>query len=212
MLILSIAKLNTEMIIMNIAYVRVSTVEQNEQRQVQALKGYSIDKWFTEKISGKNTERAKLKEMLSFVRDGDTVYVMDWSRLSRSVVDLLKIIEYLANKNVKLVSIKENFDTSTPTGKLMLNLIAAINEFERQNLLERQREGIEIAKQQGKYKGRQPNQYDEELLLKTLQGIRNKTLTVTDAAKRLGVTRATVYNILKREIIYDMKKKQENNN
>ena len=212
MLILSIAKLNMEMIIMNIAYVRVSTVEQNEQRQVQALKGYSIDKWFTEKISGKNTERAKLKEMLSFVRDGDTVYVMDWSRLSRSVVDLLKIIEYLANKNVKLVSIKENFDTSTPTGKLMLNLIAAINEFERQNLLERQREGIEIAKQQGKYKGRQPNQYDEELLLKTLQGIRNKTLTVTDAAKRLGVTRATVYNILKREIIYDMKKKQENNN
>ena len=212
MLILSIAKLNMEIIIMNIAYVRVSTVEQNEQRQVQALEKYRIDKWFTEKISGKNTERAKLKEMLSFVRDGDTVYVMDWSRLSRSVVDLLKIIEYLANKNVKLVSIKENFDTSTPTGKLMLNLIAAINEFERQNLLERQREGIEIAKQQGKYKGRQPNQYDEELLLKTLQGIRNKTLTVTDAAKRLGITRATVYNILKREIIYDMKKKQENNN
>jgi DNA invertase Pin-like site-specific DNA recombinase len=157
-----------EMIIMNIAYVRVSTVEQNEQRQIQALQNYSIDKWFTEKISGKNTERAKLKEMLSFVRDGDTVYVMDWSRLSRSVVDLLKIIEYLANKNVKLVSIKENFDTSTPTGKLMLNLIAAINEFERQNLLERQREGIEIAKQQGKYKGRQPNQYDEELLLKRI--------------------------------------------
>lgn len=195
----------------NIAYVRVSTVEQNEQRQVQALQRYRIDKWFTEKISGKNTERAKLKEMLSFVREGDTVYVMDWSRLSRSVVDLLKIIEFLADKKVKLVSIKENFDTSTPTGKLMLNLIAAINEFERQNLLERQREGIEIAKQQGKYKGRQPNKYDEELLLKTLQGIHSKTLTVTEAAKRLGVTRATVYNILKREMIYDMKKKQENN-
>ena len=194
---------------MNIAYVRVSTVEQNEQRQVQALESYSIEKWFTEKISGKNTEREKLKEMLSFVREGDTVYVMDWSRLSRSVVDLLKIIEYLAGKEVKLVSIKENFDTSTPTGKLMLNLIAAINEFERQNLLERQREGIEIAKQQGKYKGRQPNKYDEELLLKTMQGIRCKTLTVTEAAKRLGVTRAIVYNILKREMVFDMMKKSE---
>ncbi|MDE6425448.1 MAG: recombinase family protein [Ruminococcus sp.] len=95
---------------MNVAYVRVSTVEQNPERQVKALEVYGIDKWFSEKISGKNTDRPKLKEMLEFVREGDKVYVMDWSRLSRSTVDLLRIIEGLARKKVKLVSIKENFD------------------------------------------------------------------------------------------------------
>lgn len=182
--------------------VRVSTVDQHLERQVKALEVYKIDKWFSEKVSGKNTDRPKLKEMLEFVREGDTVYVMDWSRLSRSTVDLLRIIEGLARKKVKLVSIKENFDTSTPTGRLMLNLIAAINEFERQNLLERQREGIEIAKNQGKYKGRQPNKYNEEQLRAVITGIANKTITVTEASRRLGVTRATVYNILKK---YNMK-------
>lgn len=187
---------------MNVAYVRVSTVEQNPERQIKALEVYVIEKWFSEKISGKNTDRPKLKEMLEFVREGDTVYVMDWSRLSRSTVDLLRIIEGLARKKVKLISIKENFDTSTPTGRLMLNLIAAINEFERQNLLERQREGIEIAKNQGKYKGRQPNKYNEEQLRAVITSIANKTITVTEASRRLGVTRATVYNILKK---YNMK-------
>ena len=189
---------------MNVAYVRVSTAEQNPERQKKALESYGIDKWFSEKISGKNTDRPKLKEMLEFVREGDTVYVMDWSRLSRSTVDLLRIIEGLAYKKVKLVSIKENFDTGTPTGRLMLNLIASINEFERQNLLERQREGIEIAKSQGKYKGRKPSRYNEEQLKVIIAGIVNKTITVTEASRRLGVTRATVYNILKKYNI-DMK-------
>ena len=183
---------------MKVAYVRVSTAEQNEERQVQALKPYEIDKWFTEKISGKNTERPQLKEMLNYVREGDTVLVHDWSRLSRSASDLLGLIEKLSKKNVKLISIKENFDTSTPTGKLMLGLIASINQFERENLLERQREGIAIAKQQGKYTGRKPNKYDEKQLEEIMTGIASKTMTVTEASKQLNVTRATVYNILKR--------------
>ena len=184
---------------MNCAYVRVSTREQNEDRQLEALKKFNIEQSFIEKVSGKDTNRPMLKKMLEYVREGDTVYVMDWSRLSRSVVDLLKIIELLSDKRVKLVSIKENFDTSTPTGRLMLNLIASINEFERQNLLERQKEGIEIAKQQGKYKGRQPNKYDEKLLLETMEALKTRSITVTEAAKRLKVTRATVYNLLKRK-------------
>lgn len=183
---------------MNIAYVRVSTVEQNEQRQVEALKRYDIDKWFIDKCSGKDTYRLQFKEMAEFVREGDTVYVMDWSRLSRSTVDLLKIIDVMSKHNIKLVSVKENFDTSTSTGRLMLSLIAAINEFERQNLLERQREGIAIAKAQGKYQGRKPAKRDDKLVLDLIYAIKAKEITVTDAAKRLNVTRATVYNLIAR--------------
>lgn len=138
---------------MNIAYIRVSTVEQNEQRQIEAMKPFNIEKWFIEKISAKDTNRPKLQELLEFAREGDTIHVHDFSRLARSTKDLLDIVEQLSQKNIYLVSNKENIDTSTPTGKLMLTMIGAINEFERCNLLERQREGIAIAKRNGKYKG-----------------------------------------------------------
>lgn len=125
---------------MNVAYIRVSTIEQNEARQLEAMKDKGIEKYFTEKVSGKDTNRPKLKEMLEFVREGDTIFIHDFSRLSRSTKDLLEIIELLNKKKVTLVSNKENLDTSTPTGKLLVTMIASINEFERQNLLERQRE------------------------------------------------------------------------
>lgn len=137
---------------MRVAYVRVSTEEQNEARQIEALKKHSIEKWFTEKISGKSMDRPQLQTMLDYVREGDTVYIHDFSRLARSTKDLLEIVERLQAKGVHLVSNKENLDTGTPTGKLMLTMIAAINEFERQNLLDRQREGITIAKRNGVYK------------------------------------------------------------
>ena len=139
---------------MNIGYVRVSTVEQNEERQIEALKKYNIDKWFSEKISAKDTNRPKLKQMLDFAREGDKVFIHDFSRLARSTKDLLAIVEVLSKKNIELNSIKENIDTATPTGKLMLTMVGAISEFERANLLERIREGISIAKRNGKYKGR----------------------------------------------------------
>ena len=138
----------------NIAYVRVSTIEQNEQRQIEGLNKYHIDKWFTEKVSAKDTNRPQLKLMLDYAREGDTIYIHDFSRLARSTKDLLEIVEGLNAKGVHLVSNKENIDTSTPTGKLMLTMIGAIAEFERQNLLDRQAEGIAIAKREGKYKGR----------------------------------------------------------
>ena len=139
---------------MRVAYVRVSTEEQNEARQIEAIKTHSIEKWFAEKISGKSIDRPQLQAMLDYVREGDTVYIHDFSRLARSTKNLLEIVEHLQNKGVHLVSNKENLDTGTPTGKLMLTMIAAINEFERQNLLDRQREGIAIAKRDGVYKGR----------------------------------------------------------
>ena len=129
---------------MNLAYIRVSTAEQNEARQVEAMKQFQIEKWYIEKVSGKNTNRPKLQEMLDFCREGDTIHIHDFNRLARSTKDLLDIVDTLTAKGVYLVSNKENIDTSTPTGKLMLTMIAAINEFERTNLLERQREGIAI--------------------------------------------------------------------
>ena len=137
-----------------IAYIRVSTREQNEARQQEALKSYEIDKYFTEKASAKDTKRPELQNMLDYVREGDTIYIKDFSRLARSTKDLLEIVEKLSQKNVKLISLKENLDTSTSTGKLMLTMIGAIYEFERANILERQKEGIVLAKQAGKYKGR----------------------------------------------------------
>ena len=121
---------------MRVAYVRVSTAEQNEERQLEALERFNIERWYTEKISGKNTNRPKLQEMLDFVREGDVVYVHDLSRLARSTKDLLSIVEQLDAKGVQLVSNKESIDTQTAAGKLMLTMIGAIAEFERQNLLE----------------------------------------------------------------------------
>ncbi len=180
---------------MNIAYVRVSTVEQNEAWQLEALKKYNIDKWFTEKVSAKDTNRPELKNMLEFARTGDTIYIHDFSRIARSTKDLLAIVEALENKGIYLVSNKENIDTSTPTGKLMLTMIGAINEFERQNLLERQREGIAIAKQNGKYKGKKAIQIDnfEEYYNRYKQRELNKV----QLAKELNITRPTLDKLIK---------------
>ena len=124
------------------------------------MEKYHIEKWFVEKVSAKDTNRPKLQELLDFVREGDTIHIHDFSRLARSTKDLLDIVEQLNAKGVTLVSNKENVDTSTPTGKLMLTMIGAINEFERTNLLERQREGIAIAKRNGVCKGRKEIKID----------------------------------------------------
>lgn len=140
----------------NIAYVRVSTIEQNEARQKEALESYQIDKWFIEKASGKDTKRPKLQEMLEYIREDDVVYVQEFSRLGRSTADLLAIVQRIEDVGAKFVSLKENFDTKTPAGKLQMTMMAAIAEFERAMILERQREGIAIAKRAGKYKGRKP--------------------------------------------------------
>ena len=182
--------------IANIAYVRVSTVEQNEARQVESLSQYKIDEWFIEKISGKNTNRPQLQAMLKYVRKGDTVYIHDFSRLARSTKDLLDIVEQLQSKGVQLVSSKENLDTTTPTGKLMLTMIAAINEFERQNLLERQKEGIAIAKRDGKYKGRKPIEADQKFK-EQYQRYLNREINKTELAKILGVSRPTLDKMIK---------------
>ena len=180
---------------MILGYVRVSTVEQNEARQMVTMEKYEVEKIFSEKISANDTNRPKLKELLDFAREGDTIVVHDFSRLARSTKDLLEIVELLESKGIKLISIKESIDSSTPTGKLMLTMIGAINEFERENLLERQREGIAIAKQEGKYKGRKeiniPNFGDY------YQRYLNREFTKVSLAKELGISRNTLDKLIK---------------
>ena len=137
---------------MKIGYVRVSALDQNEERQLVTMKKHEVEKIFIEKMSAKNKDRPKLQEMLDYVRDGDTIIIHDLSRLARNTKDLLEIVEYLNQKEVNLISNKEHIDSSTPMGKLMLTMIGAIYEFERANLLERQREGIALAKAKGRLK------------------------------------------------------------
>jgi DNA invertase Pin-like site-specific DNA recombinase len=181
---------------MKVCYIRVSSLDQNEARQVQAMKDKGIEKYYIEKISGKDTNRPKLQEMLEFVREGDQVYIHDFSRLARSTKDLLEIVEILNKKGVILKSNKENLDTSTPTGKLMLTMIGAINEFERQNLLERQREGIAIAKREGKFKGKQIVNMSEEDIENALVKYKNREINKSEMAEMLHISRTTLYKLL----------------
>lgn len=144
-----------------IGYIRVSTEHQETARQEQIMKDYGVEKIFSEKLSGKNTDRPEFQKMINFLREGDVLYVESISRLSRSIRDLLKTVDILAEKGVSLVSNKENFDTTTPQGRFMLSIFAALSELEREQTLQRQKEGIAQAKERGVYKGRQPIKIDE---------------------------------------------------
>ena len=180
---------------MIVGYVRVSSVDQNEARQLETMKRYEVERVYSEKISAKDTNRPKLQELLDFVREGDTVVIHDFSRLARSTKDLLEIVELLNDKKVNLISSKENIDSSTPTGKLMLTMIGAINEFERANLLERQREGIALAKKEGKYKGRK--EVDIKDFDLHYQRYMNREVNKSQLAKELGISRPTLDKLIK---------------
>ena len=143
-----------------IGYIRVSTEHQETARQQEIMGNYGVDRIFSEKISGANTDRPQLRAMLDYVREGDTLYIESISRLGRSTKDLLNIIDTLTDKGVTLISHKEKIDTDTPTGKFMLTVFAALSQLEREQLKQRQREGIEIAKVQGRYTGRKPISID----------------------------------------------------
>jgi len=183
---------------MKVGYVRVSTVDQNEERQIQSLtaNGVSGEKLYIDKCSGKDTNRPQLNALLEFVREGDEIVIHDFSRLARSTKDLLEIVEDLEQRKIKLVSLKENLDTSTANGKLMLTMLGAINEFERSNMLERQREGIAIAKQNGVYKGRKqidrPSNWDD-----VISRWKERKITGTKAMEELGLKKSTFYKLIK---------------
>ncbi len=150
-----------------------------------------VEKVFIDRISGKNTDRPELKEMMGFVRSGDTVIVESISRFARNTKDLLELVEQLTAKGVEFVSKKEAIDTTTPTGKIMLTIFGAVAELEREYILQRQAEGIAIAKEQGVYKGRQPIvRPDFEQVVRLW---RSGKLTATEAMKRLDMKPSTFY-------------------
>ena len=177
----------------NIAYIRVSTA-----RQKVALQKYNIDRWFIEKASGKDLNRPKLQEMLEYIREDDIVYVEEFSRLGRSTADLLATVQKIEAAGAQFVSLKEQFDTTTPAGRLQMTMMAAIAEFERDMILERQREGIAIAKAAGKYKGRKeitvPNigEYYEKYMSR--QGSK------VSIAAELGISRTTLDKLFKKYV------------
>lgn len=181
---------------MKIGYVRVSTEEQNTARQEIMLRELGVDELFVDRASGKNADRPELNRMMNFVRRGDTVIVESISRFARNTRDLLDLVERLTEKQVEFVSRKEAIDTTTPTGKFMLTVFAAVAELEREYILQRQREGIDIAKQQGKYRGRPPKVYPdfERIAARWQKG----EITAVQAMKQLGMSKTRFYERVKR--------------
>ena len=179
-----------------IGYIRVSTEHQETARQREIMNNYQVDRIFSEKLSGANTDRPQLKAMLDYVREGDTLYIESISRLGRSAKDLLNIIDTLTIKGVTLISHKESIDTDTPTGKFMLTVFAALSQLEREQLKLRQREGIEIAKAQGKYTGRKPIEIDWEKFGKLYTDWKSKNITGRDFMRRMDLSVNTFYRRL----------------
>lgn len=179
-----------------IGYVRVSTLDQKTDRQEVALLELGIQKFFIEKISGKDTNRPELKKMLAYVREGDALYIESISRLARSTRDLLSIVQQLQEKKVELVSLKENIDTSTPQGRFVLTIFGALSELERESTMQRQREGIEIARLKGKKFGRpkleMPKEWDKVIAL-----WKNGEITAVNAMSKLNMNRGTFYRRVK---------------
>ena len=181
---------------MKIGYVRVSTEEQNTARQEIMLRELGVDELFVDRASGKNADRPELNRMMNFVRRGDTVIVESISRFARNTRDLLDLVEQLTAKQVEFVSRKEAIDTTTPTGKFMLTVFAAVAELEREYILQRQREGIAIGKLQGKYRGRPPKVYPdfERIAARWQKG----EITAVQAMKQLGMSKTRFYERVKR--------------
>ena len=177
---------------MKIGYIRVSTEEQNTARQEVLLRELGVDEVFIDKASGKNADRPELTRMMEYVRRGDTVIVESISRFARNTRDLLDLVERLTEKQVEFVSRKEAIDTTTPTGKFMLTVFAAVAELEREYIFQRQREGIAIAKTKSKYTGRKPLPLPDNFE-RVVARWRTGEITATEAMRQTGLKPNTFY-------------------
>ena len=176
---------------MKIGYIRVSTQEQNTIRQEVLMESLGVDEVYIDRTSGKNTNRPELQRMMDYVRRGDTVIVESISRFARNTCDLLDLVERLTAKGVEFVSKKEAIDTTTPTGKFMLTIFGAVAELEREYILQRQREGIAIAKEQGKYTGRKAKQPPD--FERVVAQWRKGEITAAEAMRTLKMSKTTFY-------------------
>lgn len=181
---------------MTVGYVRISTKEQNTARQDVLMEELGVEKIYTDKLSGKNTDRPELNKMMDFVREGDVVIVESFSRFARNTRDLLDLTATLTEKGVQFISKKESIDTSTPAGKFMLTIFAALAEFERENLLERQAEGIAVAKAEGRMTGRPQKAVDT--FEAVYQEVKAGKKSAAQGARELGIARSTWYRKAKR--------------
>ena len=176
---------------MKIGYVRVSSQEQNTIRQEVLMEELGVEEIYIDRMSGKNADRPELQRMMEYVRKGDVVIVESISRFARNTRDLLDLVEQLTIAGVEFVSKKEVIDTTTPSGKFMLTVFGAVAELEREYILQRQREGIEIAKAKGVYKGRKPIRCPDFPKVAALW--REGTITATEAMRRLNMKPSTFY-------------------
>jgi len=160
------------------------------------MRELGVEKIYVDKASGKDTARKQLQAMIMFIREGDTVIVESYSRLARSTRDLLNILEAFKEKGVDFISKKESIDTSTPAGRLMLTVFAGIYQFERECTLERQREGITIAKQAGKYTGRKPIKRDN--FKSVYETWKAGGIKAVDAIETLNLSKPTFYRMVKK--------------
>ena len=189
---------------MKVGYVRISTKEQNTARQDVLMEQLGVEKVYTDKTSGKSMDRPELHKMLDFVREGDTLVVESFSRFARNTRDLLDLTDTLKQKGVQFISQKENIDTESIAGKLMLVLFAALAQFERENLLERQAEGIAVAKAEGRMKGRPKKAEEsfEDVYLEVKAGKKS----ASQGARELGIARSTWYRKAKATLRRDCKR------
>ena len=181
-----------------IGYARVSTIEQNLDRQEDAFQALNLEKVFTDKMSGKDANRPGLVEMLGYLREGDTLVVESISRLARSVRDLLSIVEQLERKQVSFISLKEAIDTTTPQGRFILTIFAALGELERETIHQRQREGIEAARARGRVMGRPKLQCPAEWDRVYEEWKAGRT-TAADAMRTLSLKRTSFYKLVKQQ-------------
>ena len=178
-----------------IGYARVSTVEQNLDRQLDMLRSYGVDKIYTEKMTGTKRDRPELNQLLERMETGDTVVIESLSRLGRSTKDLIELVELFEKRGVQLVSMKESIDTSTSTGKLLFTIMSALAQFERDVLADRTREGLKAARARGHFGGRPRT--DVRKVCQAVKLYRAGQHTAREIEELTGVKKATLYRALK---------------
>lgn len=178
-------------------YARVSTQQQDLIRQLDMLKKYNCDEILTEKISGTKANRPELARLKDKIRPDDTLIIESFSRLGRSTKDLIELVEYFESKKVKLISIKENFDTHTPQGKLMLTVFEAFSQFERDLIAQRTKEGLESARARGR-KGGRPKVKDKNID-KALKLYNSKEYSISEIVEMSGISQATLYRYIRKQ-------------